>query len=139
MNCNLPFFYVCRPQLLVLLNLDSDQGVKHTRLLSFCTQLKAGKGLTIVGNVLEGTYLTKEAEAKKAEQVQKHIHCHLLAEQEVIPSSMFRPIAMNDISISRTSRPPCQQSGPRDSVTLWCLPTSETVSPTSFNLRGWEA
>ncbi|XP_044194976.1 solute carrier family 12 member 7 isoform X1 [Thunnus albacares] len=57
-----------RPQLLVLLNLDSDQVVKHPRLLSFTTQLKAGKGLTIVGNVLEGTYLTKEAEAKSAEQ-----------------------------------------------------------------------
>ncbi|XP_010740004.3 solute carrier family 12 member 7 isoform X2 [Larimichthys crocea] len=57
-----------RPQLLVLLNLDSDQGVKHPRMLSLTTQLKAGKGLTIVGNVLEGTYLTKEAEAKKAEQ-----------------------------------------------------------------------
>ncbi|XP_034416516.1 solute carrier family 12 member 7 isoform X3 [Cyclopterus lumpus] len=57
-----------RPQLLVLLNLDSDQGVKHPRLLSLTTQLKAGKGLTIVGNVLEGTYLTKDAEARKAEQ-----------------------------------------------------------------------
>ncbi|XP_074478034.1 solute carrier family 12 member 7 isoform X7 [Sebastes fasciatus] len=57
-----------RPQLLVLLNLDSDQGVKHSRLLSLTTQLKAGKGLTIVGNVLVGTYLTKEDEAKKAEQ-----------------------------------------------------------------------
>uniref|UniRef100_A0A1A8P6W8 Solute carrier family 12 (Potassium/chloride transporters), member 7 n=1 Tax=Nothobranchius rachovii TaxID=451742 RepID=A0A1A8P6W8_9TELE len=57
-----------RPQLLVLLNLDSDQTVKHPRLLSFTTQLKAGKGLTIVGNVFEGTYLTKEEEAKKAEQ-----------------------------------------------------------------------
>ncbi|XP_070784511.1 solute carrier family 12 member 7 isoform X2 [Enoplosus armatus] len=57
-----------RPQLLVLLNLDSDQGVKHPRLLSLTTQLKAGKGLTIVGNVLEGTYLTKDAESKKAEQ-----------------------------------------------------------------------
>ncbi|XP_035474912.2 solute carrier family 12 member 7 isoform X1 [Scophthalmus maximus] len=57
-----------RPQLLVLLNLDSDQGVKHPRLLSLTTQLKAGKGLTIVGNVLEGTYVTKDAEAKRAEQ-----------------------------------------------------------------------
>ncbi|XP_056155891.1 solute carrier family 12 member 7 isoform X2 [Lampris incognitus] len=57
-----------RPQLLVLLNLDSDLGVKHPRLLSFTTQLKAGKGLTIVGNVLEGTYLTKDSETKTAEQ-----------------------------------------------------------------------
>ncbi|KAL1006346.1 hypothetical protein UPYG_G00071150 [Umbra pygmaea] len=57
-----------RPQLLVLLNLDSDYAVKHPRLLSFCTQLKAGKGLTIVGSVLEGTFMTKEDEIKKSEQ-----------------------------------------------------------------------
>ncbi|XP_051266511.1 solute carrier family 12 member 7 isoform X2 [Dicentrarchus labrax] len=57
-----------RPQLLVLLDLDSDQVVKHPRLLSLTTQLKAGKGLTIVGNVIEGTFLTKDAEAKTAEQ-----------------------------------------------------------------------
>uniref|UniRef100_A0A8C9RKP3 Solute carrier family 12 member 7-like n=1 Tax=Scleropages formosus TaxID=113540 RepID=A0A8C9RKP3_SCLFO len=57
-----------RPQLLVLLNLDLELCVKHPRLLSFTTQLKAGKGLTIVGSVLEGTYLSKELEAKRAEQ-----------------------------------------------------------------------
>ncbi|XP_062847279.1 solute carrier family 12 member 7 isoform X2 [Trichomycterus rosablanca] len=57
-----------RPQLLVLLNLDSELKVKHPRLLSLTTQLKAGKGLTIVGSVLEGTYLTKDNEAKKAEE-----------------------------------------------------------------------
>uniref|UniRef100_A0A8C9YBK7 Solute carrier family 12 member 7 n=1 Tax=Sander lucioperca TaxID=283035 RepID=A0A8C9YBK7_SANLU len=55
-----------RPQLLVLLNVDSDQGVKHPRLLSLTTQLKAGKGLTIAGNVLEGTYLTRDAENIKS-------------------------------------------------------------------------
>ncbi|XP_009948245.1 PREDICTED: solute carrier family 12 member 7-like, partial [Leptosomus discolor] len=48
-----------RPQLLVLLNLDSEQLVKHPRLLSFTSQLKAGKGLTIVGSVLQGIYLDK--------------------------------------------------------------------------------
>ena len=41
--------------MLVLLNLDEEQRVKHPRLLSFTSQLKAGKGLTIVGSVLEGT------------------------------------------------------------------------------------
>lgn len=56
-----------RPQLLVLMNLDSDLAVKHPRLLSFTTQLKAGKGLTIVCSVLQGTYMTREAEAKRAE------------------------------------------------------------------------
>lgn len=53
----------------MLLKLDSDLGVKHPRLLSFTTQLKAGKGLTIVSSVLEGTYMTLGAEAKSAEQV----------------------------------------------------------------------
>ena len=58
--------------MLVLLNVDTDLAVKHPRLLSLTTQLKAGKGLTIVGNVLEGTYLTKDSEAKTAEQVDTH-------------------------------------------------------------------
>ncbi|XP_036610495.1 solute carrier family 12 member 7 isoform X2 [Trichosurus vulpecula] len=57
-----------RPQVLVMLNLDSEQCVKHPRLLSFTTQLKAGKGLTIVGSVLEGTYLDKHQEAQRAEE-----------------------------------------------------------------------
>ena len=58
-----------RPQVLVMLNLDEEQRVKHPRLLSLTTQLKAGKGLTIVGSVLEGTYLDKHAEAQRAEEV----------------------------------------------------------------------
>uniref|UniRef100_A0A8B9G3Y1 Solute carrier family 12 member 7 n=2 Tax=Amazona collaria TaxID=241587 RepID=A0A8B9G3Y1_9PSIT len=57
-----------RPQLLVLLNLDSEQLVKHPRLLSFTSQLKAGKGLTIVGSVLQGIYLDKCTETQKAEE-----------------------------------------------------------------------
>ncbi|XP_041103924.1 solute carrier family 12 member 7-like isoform X2 [Polyodon spathula] len=57
-----------RPQLMVLLNLDSEQNVKHAGLLSFTTQLKAGKGLTIVGSVIEGTYMAKRPEAKQSEQ-----------------------------------------------------------------------
>ncbi|XP_062836897.1 solute carrier family 12 member 7 isoform X2 [Anolis carolinensis] len=57
-----------RPQVLVLLNLDSEQLVKHPRLLSFTSQLKAGKGLTIVGSVLPGIYLDKYTEAQMAEE-----------------------------------------------------------------------
>ncbi|XP_073443787.1 solute carrier family 12 member 7 isoform X3 [Dendrobates tinctorius] len=56
-----------RPQILVLVNLDSEQNVKHPRLLSLTTQLKAGKGLTIVGSVLQGTFLDKHIEAQKGE------------------------------------------------------------------------
>ncbi|XP_063778733.1 solute carrier family 12 member 7 isoform X1 [Pseudophryne corroboree] len=57
-----------RPQMLVLLNLDSDQIVKHPRLLSLTSQLKAGKGLTIVGSVLQGTFLDNHVEAQKGEE-----------------------------------------------------------------------
>ncbi|XP_072139565.1 solute carrier family 12 member 7-like isoform X1 [Mobula birostris] len=57
-----------RPQLLILLNLDQEQNVKHPRLLSFTTQLKAGKGLTIVGSVLEGTFLERHSDVENAEQ-----------------------------------------------------------------------
>lgn len=63
------FLFFGRPQLLVLLNLDSEQLVKHPRLLSFTSQLKAGKGLTIVGSVLQGIYLDKCTETQKAEEV----------------------------------------------------------------------
>ncbi|XP_038652745.1 solute carrier family 12 member 7-like isoform X4 [Scyliorhinus canicula] len=57
-----------RPQLLILLNLDAEQNVKHPRLLSLTTQLKAGKGLSIVGSVLEGTFLERHADVQSAEQ-----------------------------------------------------------------------
>ncbi|MEE6508029.1 hypothetical protein FKM82_018454 [Ascaphus truei] len=57
-----------RPQVLVFLKLDSGQNVKHPRLLSLTSQLKAGKGLTIVGSVLQGTYLDKNIDAQKGEE-----------------------------------------------------------------------
>lgn len=62
-----------RPQLLVLCKLDSDLAVKHPRLLSFTSQLKAGKGLTIVCSVLEGTYMTHKEDVKTGEQVSRVI------------------------------------------------------------------
>lgn len=55
--------------MLVLVNLNAEQCVKHPRLLSFTSQLKAGKGLTIVGSVLEGTFLDQHMEARQAEEV----------------------------------------------------------------------
>uniref|UniRef100_A0A4W5MYE4 Solute carrier family 12 member 6 n=1 Tax=Hucho hucho TaxID=62062 RepID=A0A4W5MYE4_9TELE len=61
-----------RPQLLVLLKLDEDAYVKSPRLLTFASQLKAGKGLTIVGTVITGNYLHSYGEALAAEQTLKH-------------------------------------------------------------------
>ncbi|XP_075936073.1 solute carrier family 12 member 7-like isoform X1 [Anarhichas minor] len=57
-----------RPQVLVLCKLDSDLVVKHPRLLSFTTQLKAGKGLTIVSSVLEGTFMARGNDAKTGDK-----------------------------------------------------------------------
>ncbi|CAK7300102.1 Solute carrier family 12 member 6 [Vulpes lagopus] len=62
-----------RPQLLVLLKLDEDLHVKHPRLLTFASQLKAGKGLTIVGSVIVGNFLENYGEALAAEQTVKHL------------------------------------------------------------------
>ncbi|KAF7695020.1 solute carrier family 12 member 5b isoform X2 [Silurus meridionalis] len=57
-----------RPQIMVLVGLDAEQNVEQPRLLSLTNQLKAGKGLTIVGACVEGTYLNNHPEAQKAEQ-----------------------------------------------------------------------
>lgn len=60
-----------RPQLLVLVRVDQDQNVVHPQLLSLTSQLKAGKGLTIVGSVLEGTFLENHPQAQRAEEVRR--------------------------------------------------------------------
>uniref|UniRef100_A0A673N160 Solute carrier family 12 member 4-like n=1 Tax=Sinocyclocheilus rhinocerous TaxID=307959 RepID=A0A673N160_9TELE len=60
-----------RPQLLVLLKLDEDLHVKYPRMLTFASQLKAGKGLTIVGSVIQGNFLECYGETQASEQAIK--------------------------------------------------------------------
>lgn len=72
-----------RPQLLVLLKLDEDAHVKSPRLLTFASQLKAGKGLTIVGTVVSGNFLQSFGEALAAEQVGTFISAELQLPQTV--------------------------------------------------------
>ncbi|XP_038158892.1 solute carrier family 12 member 4 [Cyprinodon tularosa] len=62
-----------RPQLLVLLKLDEDLHVKYPRMLTFASQLKAGKGLTIVGSVIQGNFLDSYGEMQAAEQAIKNM------------------------------------------------------------------
>uniref|UniRef100_A0A8B9KJM2 Solute carrier family 12 member 5a n=1 Tax=Astyanax mexicanus TaxID=7994 RepID=A0A8B9KJM2_ASTMX len=62
-----------RPQILVLVNVDAEQNVEQPRLLSLTNQLKAGKGLTIVGTALAGTFLENHPQAQQAEQSLKKI------------------------------------------------------------------
>ncbi|XP_033943664.1 solute carrier family 12 member 5-like [Pseudochaenichthys georgianus] len=57
-----------RPQMLVLVSVDAEQNVEQPRLLSLTNQLKAGKGLTIVGTSVQGTFLDNFTEAQRADQ-----------------------------------------------------------------------
>lgn len=63
-----------RPQMLVLVSVDAEQNVEQPRLLSLTSQLKAGKGLTIVGTSVQGTFLDNYAEAQRTDQVCWHPH-----------------------------------------------------------------
>ncbi|XP_051566804.1 solute carrier family 12 member 4-like isoform X1 [Myxocyprinus asiaticus] len=62
-----------RPQLLVLLKLDEDLHVKYPRMLTFASQLKAGKGLTIVGSVIQGNFLECYGETQASGQAIKNM------------------------------------------------------------------
>ena len=53
----------------MLVSTDGEQNVEQPRLLSLTNQLKAGKGLTIVGTALEGSYLENYSQTQRAEQV----------------------------------------------------------------------
>lgn len=57
-----------RPQVLVLVKLNDDLMVKHKKMITFSSQLKAGKGLTLIAAVLEGEYHKMIGEAQAAKQ-----------------------------------------------------------------------
>lgn len=77
-----------RPQLLVLLKLDEDLHVKYPRLLTFASQLKAGKGLTIVGSVVQGNFLDSYGEMQAAEQVNTGKGCMLYMLCKIVSSTV---------------------------------------------------
>uniref|UniRef100_A0A8C5AJQ6 Solute carrier family 12 member 5b n=1 Tax=Gadus morhua TaxID=8049 RepID=A0A8C5AJQ6_GADMO len=79
-----------RPQLLVLVSMDGEQNVEQPRLLSLTNQLKAGKGLTIVGTALEGTYLLNHEQAQRAEQA-----LHKLMETEKVKGFCLATVSSN--------------------------------------------
>lgn len=63
-----------RPQLLVLCKLHpTDLTPCQPKLLSFASQLKAGKGLTMVTSIVEGNYVNKVAEVKAAKETLKRV------------------------------------------------------------------
>ncbi|XP_022110096.1 solute carrier family 12 member 4-like isoform X1 [Acanthaster planci] len=57
-----------RPQILVLCKLNNELKPKYRRILTFASQLKAGRGLTLVSSILEGDFLSRYSESQAAEQ-----------------------------------------------------------------------
>ena len=77
-----------RPQILVLVSVDAEQNIEQPRLLSLTNQLKAGKGLTIVGTSVQGTFLDNYTEAQRADQVRPlicntHTHTRVMHTQGI--------------------------------------------------------
>lgn len=62
-----------RPQILVLCKLNNELSPKHRKLISFASQLKAGKGLTLVSSVLEGEFTKRHSESQTAKQSLKKV------------------------------------------------------------------
>lgn len=57
-----------RPQILILAKLTGDLVPKYRKLLTFASQLKAGKGLTICVSCIDGDYARNSGEALAAKQ-----------------------------------------------------------------------
>ncbi|XP_077542977.1 solute carrier family 12 member kcc isoform X3 [Haemaphysalis longicornis] len=62
-----------RPQVLVLCKLNQDYMPKYRKLITFASQLKAGKGLTLVASVLEGEYNKMYSECQASKQSLKKV------------------------------------------------------------------
>ncbi|XP_029834473.3 solute carrier family 12 member 4 isoform X1 [Ixodes scapularis] len=62
-----------RPQVLVLCKLNQDYMPKYRKMISFASQLKAGKGLTLVSSVLEGEYNKMFSESQASKQSLKKV------------------------------------------------------------------
>lgn len=62
-----------RPQILLLVKMNSELQPEHRKYISLVSQLKAGKGLTICASVIGGDYTEQAGEATKAKQTLKSI------------------------------------------------------------------
>ncbi|GAB0091147.1 solute carrier family 12 member 6 [Sergentomyia squamirostris] len=62
-----------RPQILILAKMTGDLTPKYRKLLSFASQLKAGKGLAICVSVMPGDYTRSSGQATEAKQSLKKI------------------------------------------------------------------
>jgi len=80
-----------RPQLLTLLDIDENGNPKSPQLISLVSQLKKGRGLTMIASILEGNVLDKEI-CERARDAYAILRLHMKNEGcqgfvEVIPSN----------------------------------------------------
>ncbi|KRZ76606.1 Solute carrier family 12 member 6 [Trichinella papuae] len=63
-----------RPQLLVLCTVSSDRtNIENEQIVAFASQLKAGKGLTVLASVLNGKFLNMLAEVASTKMIMKEV------------------------------------------------------------------
>ncbi|XP_023230852.1 solute carrier family 12 member 6-like [Centruroides sculpturatus] len=62
-----------RPQVLLLCKLNDELIPKYRKVISFASQLKAGKGLCLIRSVIEGDFTQKYSEAQAAKQTLKNV------------------------------------------------------------------
>ncbi|KRZ06482.1 Solute carrier family 12 member 6, partial [Trichinella zimbabwensis] len=63
-----------RPQLLVLCTVSSDRtNIENEQIVAFASQLKAGKGLTVLASVLNGKFLNMLAEVAATKMIMKEV------------------------------------------------------------------
>lgn len=63
-----------RPQILVLCKLNDDLRPKYKKLISFASQLKAGKGLTVAATVIPGEFTKRSHDVVAAkESLKKYV------------------------------------------------------------------
>ncbi|XP_060553505.1 solute carrier family 12 member 4-like isoform X2 [Ruditapes philippinarum] len=57
-----------RPQIILLCKLDENLNPKYERMIHFASQLKAGKGLTLISCVLEGVFEERKDDVRQVKQ-----------------------------------------------------------------------
>ncbi|XP_003375224.1 putative solute carrier family 12 member 4 [Trichinella spiralis] len=63
-----------RPQLLVLCTVSSDRtSIENEQIVAFASQLKAGKGLTVLASVLNGKFLNMLSEVAATKMIMKEV------------------------------------------------------------------
>lgn len=87
---------------------------KYRKLISFASQLKAGKGLTLIRSVIEGDFTQKYSEVQAAKQSLKNV----MAEEKV--KGFADVLVANKVSEGLCHMPLSMQEG-LSAVMIWAV------------------